>query len=67
MSYENYLFSDSPSLAKVGADENDWTTLTMPADSDAINSTFQYAFFDYVSMMAGGYTMDDSYMAYLDT
>ena len=67
MSYKNYMFDGTGTLETIGADDNDWATLTMPADSDAINSTFQYAFFDYVSMMAGGYTMDDAYMAYLDT
>jgi hypothetical protein len=65
MSYKNYMFDGTGTLETIGADDNDWATLTMPADSDAINTTYQSAFFGYVSAMAGGYTMDDEYLTYL--
>jgi len=64
MSFENTIFDGTGTLETIGADENDWATLTMPADSDAINTTYQSAFFDYVSAMAGGYTMDDEYLTF---
>ena len=58
------MIDGTGTLETIGADDNDWATLTMPADSDAINTAYQSAFFDYVSAMAGGYTMNDEFIAY---